>query len=82
VGAESRLFGKHYGASGTDATGCWGTPGLYGDQMCKRAFNSGHTNGANFCLGDGSVRFISYSAAINLLQNMATMAGGESAVLP
>jgi len=82
VGAESRLFGMPYGASSSDRTGCWGTPGLYGDQMCKRAFNSGHTSGANFVLGDGSVRFVSYSAALNLLQNMATMAGGEAAVLP
>ena len=80
VGAESRLFGKSYGASSTDTNGCWGTPGLYGDQMCKRAFNSGHTNGANFVLGDGSVKYISYNVALNLLQNMATMAGGEAAV--
>jgi prepilin-type N-terminal cleavage/methylation domain-containing protein/prepilin-type processing-associated H-X9-DG protein len=81
VGAESRLFGKHYGASATDTTGCWGTPGLYGDQMCKRAFNSGHTNGANFVMGDGSVKFISYNVALDLLQNMATMGGGEVAVV-
>lgn len=70
IGAESRLFGMDY-------TKCANTPGLYGDQMCKRAFNSHHTNGANFAMADGSVRFISYSAASNLLQNMATMAGGE-----
>jgi prepilin-type N-terminal cleavage/methylation domain-containing protein/prepilin-type processing-associated H-X9-DG protein len=82
VGPESRLFGKPYGASATDTTGCWGTPGLYGDQPCKRAFNSAHTGGANFVLGDGSVRFVSYSVDVNLLQNMATMAGGEPAVLP
>jgi prepilin-type N-terminal cleavage/methylation domain-containing protein/prepilin-type processing-associated H-X9-DG protein len=82
VGAESRLFGKPYGASATDTSGCWGIAGLYGDQMCKRAFNSQHASGANFALGDGSVRFVSYSVDINLLQNMATMAGGETAVLP
>jgi prepilin-type processing-associated H-X9-DG protein len=82
VGPESRLFGKPYGASATDTTGCWGTPGLYGDQTCKRAFNSQHSGGANFALGDGSVRFISYSVDLNLLQNMATMAGGEAAVVP
>jgi prepilin-type processing-associated H-X9-DG protein len=82
VGSESRLFGKPYGASSTDTSGCWGTPGLYGDQSCKRAFNSGHTGGANFAMGDGSVRFISYSVAMNLLENMATMAGGEAATLP
>jgi len=55
---------------------------LYGDQTCKRAFNSEHPAGANWTLGDGSVRFISYNADINLLQNMGTMAGGEAAVLP
>lgn len=81
VGAESRLFGKPYGASATDTTGCWGTPGLYGDQMCKRAFNSAHSGGANFALGDGSVKFISYNVDLNLLQNMATMAGGEVQVV-
>jgi hypothetical protein len=82
VGAESRLYGKPYGESATDTRGCWGTPGsLYGDQPCKRAFNSGHTAGANWCLGDGSVRFISYSVDINLLQNMATKAAGEVAVV-
>jgi len=74
IGAESRLFGMDYQR-------CANTPGLYGDQLCKRAINSMHTGGANFCLGDGSVRFIPYSANITLLQNMATMGGNESAVL-
>jgi prepilin-type N-terminal cleavage/methylation domain-containing protein/prepilin-type processing-associated H-X9-DG protein len=81
IGRESRLFGKPYGLSATDTNGCWGIAGLYGDQMCKRAINSGHTGGANFTMGDGSVRFISYSSDIVMLQNMATMAGGEAAIL-
>ena len=55
---------------------------LYGDQLCKRGFASNHTNGINFVLGDGSVRFISTSADVNLLRNMATMSGGEVAVVP
>lgn len=75
VGAESRLFGS-------DFAKCAATPGLYGDQMCKRAFNTGHTNGGNFTMGDGSVRFVSTNVDMNLLQNAATMAGGETAVLP
>jgi prepilin-type processing-associated H-X9-DG protein len=82
IGAESRLFGMPYGASSTDRTGCWGTAGLYGDQMCKRAFMAYHTNGANFALGDGSVRFISYNVALDLLQNMATMSGNETGSVP
>jgi prepilin-type N-terminal cleavage/methylation domain-containing protein/prepilin-type processing-associated H-X9-DG protein len=82
VGAESRLFGLPYGANANDRTGCWGSPGLYGDQSCKRAFNSEHIRGANFAMGDGSVRFISYDVDMGLLQNMATMAGREVAVVP
>jgi prepilin-type processing-associated H-X9-DG protein len=81
VGAESRLYGKPYGASATDTTGCWGSPGLYADQPCKRAFNSNHSTGANWAMGDGSVRFIGYSVDMQLLQNMATMSGGEVAVV-
>jgi type II secretory pathway pseudopilin PulG len=81
VGPESRLYGKPYGANNQDRNGCWGTPGLYGDQPCKRAFNSGHSGGANWVLGDGSVRFISYSVDMNMLGNMATMDGGEVALV-
>ena len=75
VGAESRLFG-------TDYAKCAATPGLYADQMCKRAFNSQHTALANFAMGDGSVRAVNYNIDITVLQNAATMAGGEVAVLP
>jgi prepilin-type N-terminal cleavage/methylation domain-containing protein len=82
VGAESRLYGLHYGNRATDPRTCWGTPGLYGDQSCKRSFNSEHPSGANWALGDASVRFINYNVDVNLLQNMGTMAGGESAVVP
>ena len=76
VGFESRLFGSDYQK-------CQDTPNsLYQDQMCKRAFNSQHTGGANFLMGDGSVRLVSYNIDMQLLQNAATMAGGEVAVLP
>ena len=74
IGTESRLFGMDYAK-------CAATPGLYGDQMCKRAVNSQHTGGANFALADGSVKLIRYAVAMNLLQNMATMSGGEAAVV-
>ena len=82
VGVESRLYGKPYGVNNSDRTGCWGTPGLYGDQMCKRAFNSEHPSAAVWALGDAAVRIISYNVDVNLLQNMATMAGGESGEVP
>jgi hypothetical protein len=83
VGPESRLYGKHYGVNTSDRTGCAGTPSiLNNDQTCKRAFNSEHPSAANWALGDASVRTISYNVDINLLQNMGTMAGGESGVVP
>jgi prepilin-type N-terminal cleavage/methylation domain-containing protein/prepilin-type processing-associated H-X9-DG protein len=50
----------------------------YGDQMCKRSFGSNHTNGLNFVMADGSVRFVSYSVSIPALRAAATMQGGET----
>jgi prepilin-type N-terminal cleavage/methylation domain-containing protein/prepilin-type processing-associated H-X9-DG protein len=49
------------------------------DQPCKRSWGSNHTGGGfNVVLCDGSVRFVSYSADVNVLVAMATIAGGES----
>jgi len=67
----------------TDFNACFntdvGTP--YTDQPCKRAWGSNHTNGFNFLMCDGSVRWVSYSADINVLSAMATIGGGEVAQL-
>lgn len=41
-----------------------------------------HTGGANVCLGDGSVRFISQSTSVPILQALSTIAGGETVELP
>ena len=40
-------------------------------------FSSGHTNGAMMLMGDGSVRFLTASTPVAILQAMATRAGGE-----
>jgi prepilin-type N-terminal cleavage/methylation domain-containing protein/prepilin-type processing-associated H-X9-DG protein len=50
---------------------------LEDDRVC--AFGSGHSGGANFCLGDGSVRFISLTAIgdLQFLQALSTRSGGE-----
>jgi len=40
-------------------------------------FSSNHTGGAQFCLGDGSVRFISNSISAVVYKSLATVAGGE-----
>ena len=44
-------------------------------------FWSMHTGGGNWLLGDGSVRFIQYSAA-NVISQMASIGGGEIVTLP
>ena len=40
-------------------------------------FSSSHVGGAQFCLGDGSVRFISENIDRGVYQSLATIQGGE-----
>jgi prepilin-type N-terminal cleavage/methylation domain-containing protein/prepilin-type processing-associated H-X9-DG protein len=49
------------------------------NRPCRRSFGSFHTNGANWAMADGSVRFIPQTVDMNLLSNMATISGGEVA---
>jgi prepilin-type N-terminal cleavage/methylation domain-containing protein/prepilin-type processing-associated H-X9-DG protein len=41
------------------------------------AIGSGHTNGANVAFADGSVKFLSSSTSLTVLQAIGTRAGGE-----
>jgi len=41
-----------------------------------------HTGGANFCIGDGSVRFLSNSINFTVYESLATVNAGEVALLP
>ena len=45
------------------------------------SFRSRHSQGANFLLGDGSVRYVRESVDINVYRAMATRQGGEVATL-
>ncbi|WP_020470975.1 DUF1559 domain-containing protein [Zavarzinella formosa] len=46
------------------------------------AAGSLHTNGCNFAMGDGSVRFISQTIDTTTLSRLSTMSGGEVVTLP
>jgi len=54
---------------------------LYGRNV-NAAFGSYHPGGANFCLGDGSVRFLSDTIDLALYQALSTRAGKESVTVP
>jgi prepilin-type N-terminal cleavage/methylation domain-containing protein/prepilin-type processing-associated H-X9-DG protein len=71
------------GTFGTNYDACWTLYNtfIYADNPCKRGWGSNHTNGLNFLLCDGSVRWISYAVDFTLLVNMSTIAGGEAQVL-
>jgi prepilin-type processing-associated H-X9-DG protein len=56
-------------------------PGKMTDYCDANHFWSGHPGGANFLFGDGSVRFLAYSAS-PLIVPMATKAGGEVVDVP
>jgi prepilin-type N-terminal cleavage/methylation domain-containing protein len=52
-------------------------PGNRNNPCDMHHYWSNHTNGGNWLLGDGSVRFMSYQAGPVVLVQMATKAGGE-----
>jgi len=65
--------GLRSGQPGYNNPGDW--PNLY-------SFRSRHTGGANFCMADGSVKFVTDSIDPNIYRAVATIKGGEVATLP
>jgi prepilin-type N-terminal cleavage/methylation domain-containing protein/prepilin-type processing-associated H-X9-DG protein len=62
-----------------------GSPNNFANQDLRVcAFGSGHIGGANFCMADGSVRFLKLTtnADLPILQGMSTRAGGETVNAP
>jgi len=56
--------------------------GRLSDSCDQAHFWSLHSGGGNFLLGDGSVRFVSYSAGDVVLPQISTRANGESNGIP
>ena len=77
-----------YYANGANGTACIplnnglvnGQPGFNnpGDWPNVYSFRSRHPNGGNFCLADGSVKFITASVALATYRNAASWSGGET----
>lgn len=61
-----------------DYTKCVAGPGA---NVCRRSFASFHAGSLNFVMADGSVRSINRTVDLALLGNMATAAGGETAIV-
>ncbi|MCU0878439.1 MAG: DUF1559 domain-containing protein [Pirellulaceae bacterium] len=61
---------------------CAAIGGLGGLQSCSRGWGSFHPGVVQFLLGDGSVRSVSQTVDMNVLAGAATIAGGESDLLP
>jgi prepilin-type processing-associated H-X9-DG protein/prepilin-type N-terminal cleavage/methylation domain-containing protein len=57
-----------------------GPTGAESNRLC--AFGSIHPGGANFAFADGSVRFLSDSTPVEILQALSTRAGGEVVSVP
>jgi prepilin-type N-terminal cleavage/methylation domain-containing protein/prepilin-type processing-associated H-X9-DG protein len=58
------------------------TNGQNWNRWLDLGFYSNHTGGANFALADGSVRFVSDTAALGLVRGLGTIQGGEVLQLP
>jgi prepilin-type processing-associated H-X9-DG protein len=57
-------------------------PGTVTEQCDRSHFWSLHSGGANFLLGDGSVRFLNYSIDDMTFQHLCTRNGGEPVSVP
>jgi hypothetical protein len=73
---QSRQLGADY-----DKCDSFSGASVGGNNPCKRAWGSGHSNIINFVLADGSVRSITQNIDMLLFAAMATIANGEPAVL-
>jgi prepilin-type processing-associated H-X9-DG protein len=76
----ARMANNHFPPVASDQASFF-QPGTLDDNCHKLHFWSLHSGGANFLYVDGSVHFLSYSAA-SVLPQMATISGGEVFAAP
>ncbi len=82
LGAEEQILDPITAGSPCGAGYYLFGPSNFTDPCGAYHFWSPHPAGANFAFGDGSVRFISYDVARNLMVALATRAGGETVIVP
>ena len=61
---------------------CVDIGGGNGSNPCKRGWGSYHPGGLQFLMADGAVRLVQSSIDLELMSQMATIAGEEAATLP
>ena len=79
LGAGNSLFAYSQSDTGTPCPvgNQYFQPGRLNNPCDLHHFWSFHTGGANWVFGDGSVKFINYSAGVTVIPALATKAGGE-----
>ncbi len=72
------LFGAVQPINWVMPVGLTSDPGFVYEDLRFSVYGSGHTSGANFCFADGSVKFLTNSVPVVVLQQLSTRAGGET----
>ncbi|QJW95658.1 DUF1559 domain-containing protein [Frigoriglobus tundricola] len=71
------LFGAVQTINWVMPTNLTSDPGYVNEDQRFSVYGSQHTNGANFCFADGSVRYLTNSVPVLILQELSTRANGE-----
>ena len=79
---SAAFFSNHDYCSTFGAMNFMPRAGMPSSDADKLRFRSKHPGGANFCLGDASVRFLSESIDMAIYQGLSTRAGGEVVTVP
>jgi len=76
------VFAQNFNIAGTEVPLNNPYNGNSSDWQHSCGYKSKHPGGANFCLGDASVRFVSQTIDYTLYNNLGTREGGEAVSVP